>query len=291
MSWFIVSKRPTVSFMAAARDRFLGELRPESEDSPTGELRRTLTMTKLETLEQVKGLDAAALRLVMPGLYEQIIATTVQLAAHVGLVVGLALEATDELTSGVSISSFSRLVRDQITETGVAMKRRQGSRIAKFVAELEAQRLAWRHNHEFLSWLGFRRSDERYPPADRGARLDAFKVRSRLLQSRETVAELVGAPLGIALEGHDRFMLANRWRLEASEENAVERHVWPILSYQPGNVVILESARYDFDALESVKAPQKELDLLHDAIERGFCEQLATALDSVPEGELTSYVM
>jgi hypothetical protein len=95
----------------------------------------------------------------MPGLYERIVVTTIQIAAHVGLGVGLALEALDEVHSKTSLSLFSREIREMMTETGVSLKRRHSNRIAKLVAEIEAQRLAWRHNHEFLSWLGFRRDD------------------------------------------------------------------------------------------------------------------------------------
>jgi hypothetical protein len=277
--------------MAEARDFFLSQLQPDAADTAIGELRRSLTQAKKEALDQVEGLDEAGLKLVMPGLYQQIVATTVQIAAHVGLVVGLALEAHDELTSEASISSFSRPVRDQMTETGVAMKRRHGSRIAKVVAEVEAQRLAWRHNHEFLSWLGFRRDDERYPPADRRARLEAFKVQSRLLQSREAVAERIGWPLAAALEAHDRFMLANRWRLAPGEEHAVERYVWPLLSYQGKEVVLLESARHDYDALVGAEAPEEELARAREELGALFDDQLAYALKHAPEGMLTSHVM
>jgi hypothetical protein len=249
------------------------------------EARHSLTQAKLEALDQVEGLDEAGLRLVMPGLYQQIVATTIQVAARVGIAVGLALEAVDELRSQVSIGSFSRPVRDQMTETGIAMKKRHASRIAKLVAEVEAQRLAWRHNHEFMSWLGFRRDDPRYPAGDRRSRLEAFKIVERLLRSRETLARLLGQPLAIALESHDRFMLTNRWRLDPNvPEHAVESFVWPLLSYQGEQVVLVELARNHYDALvgagadEAVRAQQRlELAQL-------FIKQLADALDHVPEG-------
>lgn len=138
--------------MSAARDVFLTHMSASEDDDrvlEVSEARRSLTKAKLEALDQVGGLDDAGMKLVMPGLYQQIVATTIQIAARVGVAVGLALEAVDEAHSQVGIGSFSRPVRDQMTETGIAMKRRHASKIAKQVAELAAQRLAWRHNHEF----------------------------------------------------------------------------------------------------------------------------------------------
>jgi len=245
--------------------------------------RRSLTKAKLEALDQVGGLDEAGLRLVMPGLYQQIVATTITIAARVGVAVGLALEAVDETHSQVGIGSFARPVRDQMTEVGVAMKRRHSSKIAKQVAELAAQRLAWRHNHEFLSWLGFRRDDPRYPAADRRARLEAFKVQDRMLQSRSVVSAMLGSPLAIALEGHDRFMLANRWRLDPHvPEHAVETFVWPLLSMQPAEVVQLELARFHYDALVGARADADSLATHRRELLKMLIEQLAGALDSVP---------
>jgi hypothetical protein len=280
--------------MTAARDVFLAHVSASADDERFAlvvDARSSLTKAKLEALDQVEGLDEAGLRLVMPGLYQQIVATTIQVAARVGVAVGLALEAVDELRSQVAIGSFSRPVRDQMTETGIAMKRRHASRIATLVAEVEAQRLAWRHNHEFMSWLAFRRDDPRYHAGDRRARLEAFKIVDRLLRSREAVAKLLGKPLAIALEGHDRFMLVNRWRLDPSvPEHAVEAYVWPLLSLQTGEVVHVELARHHYDALltagvDDATRTQK----LNELVEL-FTAQLAEALDHVPEGIGTGVV-
>lgn len=280
--------------MSAARDVFLAHMSASEDDErfvEVVEARRSLTKAKLEALDQIEGLDEGGMRLVMPGLYQQIVATTIQIAARVGVAVGLALEAVDELHSQVAIGSFARPVRDQMTETGIAMKRRHASRIATLVAEVEAQRLAWRHNHEFLSWLGFRRNDPRYPPADRRARLEAFKIQERLMQGRAVVSRLLGQPLAIALEGHDRFMLANRWRLDPhTPEHAVEAFVWPLLSMQPAVVVQLELARHHYDALAGAGASPDELAGHRIELLRMFIEQLADALLYVPEGLGTGVV-
>lgn len=272
--------------MPAARDVFLAHMSASDDDdrfADVSEARRSLTKAKLEALDQIGGLDEGGMRLVMPGLYQQIVATTIKIAARVGVAVGLALEAVDETHSQVGIGSFSRPVRDQMTEVGVAMKRRHASKIAKQVAELAAQRLAWRHNHEFLSWLGFRRDDPRYPAADRRARLEAFKVQDRMLQSRAVVSGMLGSPLAIALEGHDRFMLANRWRLDPNvPEHAVETFVWPLLSMQPAEVVHLELARGHYDALTGAGADADTLALHRRELLKMLIEQLANALVYVP---------
>jgi hypothetical protein len=272
--------------MSAARDVFLAHMSASDDDdrfADVSEARRSLTKAKLEALDQIGGLDEGGMRLVMPGLYQQIVATTIKIAARVGVAVGLALEAVDETHSQVGIGSFSRPVRDQMTEVGIAMKRRHASKIAKQVAELAAQRLAWRHNHEFLSWLGFRRDDPRYPAADRRARLEAFKVQDRMLQSRAVVSGMLGGPLAIALEGHDRFMLANRWRLDPNvAEHAVEAFVWPLLSMQPAEVVQLELARAHHDALTGAGADPDALAIHRRELLKMLIEQLASALVYVP---------
>jgi hypothetical protein len=280
--------------MSAARDVFLAHVSASADDERHAlvlDARSSLTKAKLEALDQVEGLDEGGLRLVMPGLYQQIVGTTIQVAARVGVAVGLALEAVDELRSQVAIGSFSRPVRDQMTETGIALKRRHASRIAKLVAEVEAQRLAWRHNHEFMSWLAFRRDDERYPAGERRARLEAFKIVDRLLRSREAVAKLLGKPLAIALEGHDRFMLVNRWRLDPGvAEHAVEAFVWPLLSLQTREVVQVELARYHFDALTSAGVDDATREQKLGELVEMFTAQLADALDHVPEGIGTGVV-
>lgn len=283
-----MTRRPFLPTLAAlmptAKEIFLAYANRRGSDLRLEELRQELTAAKLDGLEKAQTLDEYALHGVMPGLYEKIVVSTIKLAAHVGIGVGLALEALDEAQSGASLSMFSREVRNLMTETGAAFKRRHSNRIAKTVAEVEAQRLTWRHNHEFLSWLGFRRDDPRYPAASRRERLDAFKVRERLLAARDAVAELVGEPLCAALEGHDRFMLANRWRLPSAEvEQSIERYVWPLLALQPSHVVRLESSRLDYDALVDAGAPPEALAAAQAQIHEEMTYQLAAALDHLPE--------
>ena len=268
--------------MPTAKEIFLAYANRRGGDRRLEEMRYELSEAKLDALAQARELDEAGLRGVMPGLYEKIVVGTIKLAAHVGLGVGLALEALDEAHSGASISMFSREVRNLMTETGAALKRRHASRLAKSVAEIEAQRLAWRHNHEFLSWLGFRRDDPRYPAASRRERLDSFNVRERLLASREVVAEMIGEPLCAALEGHDRFMLANRWRLAAQPEQAIERYVWPLLSLQASHVVRLESSRLEHDALVDSGAAPEAIAEVRARMHEEMTYQLAAALDHLP---------
>ena len=74
-------------------------------------------------------------------------------------------------------------------------------------------------------------------------------MQSRLLQAREGVVQAVGRELAVAIESHDRFMLANRWLLCQSPEHAVERNIWPLLSYQAREHVLIECARHEYDAL------------------------------------------
>ena len=253
---------------------------PEA-DQEVLELRHSLTEAKRRAVTQADGLDEEELKQVLPDLYLEIIGSNIQLAAHLGLAVGMAVNCVDEQTSGVSISSFGRQMRQLMTEMGVQLKKRHGSKVGKFVAEIEAQRLAWRHNHEFLSWLAFRRGDERYPAQDRRARLDAFKVQERLLQSREGISRYLGATLCAAIEGHDRFLLTNRWRLEANDEGAVERCAWPILSLQPGHTVLIEQARYEHDALMSMEAPpQNAVDAANETVRDLLTAQLAAGLET-----------
>ncbi len=275
---------PTLGWpMASPKETFLAHADAQGFDPTVDNLRRNLTEIKLEALKQVKDLDEDGLRQVMPGLYQKIVVITIQIAAHVGLAVGLALEALDEARTGASISQFSREVRNQMTETGVALKRRNSNHLAKMVAEIEVQRLAWRHNHEFLSWLGFRRADARYPAKDRRERLDAFKVRQRLLKCRDAVIELLGPSLSTALEAHDRFMLANRWRLAPSVDHSVERYIWPLLSYQPGSTVLLEMARYEYDAHRDSGMNEEKLKASRKKLALALRKQLADSLENIPE--------
>jgi len=272
--------------MASARETFLHHIEEPDVDPIVSELRGSLISAKQEAMEQVEGLDEAGLKLVMPGLYEQTVISEIQIAAHVGLAVGLALSCMDEHYTGASISRFTREIRQQMTEMGVALKKRHSSRIAKLVAEIEAQRLAWRHNHEFLSWLAFRRGDERYPPDSRRERLDAFKVQQRLLQTREVMIGFLGLRLSAAVEGCDRFLLANRWRLPESPESAIERYAWPLLSFQSAAAVEVERGRLEYDALMLKEAPQEQIEAQHDKIGEFLKQQLAEALDRVPSSAL-----
>ena len=162
-----------------------------------------------------------------------------------------------------------------MTQAAVELKKNAPTAMERFVAEVSAQRLAWRHNHEFLSWLAFRR-DERYSASDRAQRFDAFKIHSRLLKSREALRKMLGAGLAMALEGHDRFMLVHRWRLEPTESNRLEAAAWLLLSHQLESVVELEAARLAADASPDDKK-------LAASVEAGLIEQLAVAMRDLPQ--------
>jgi hypothetical protein len=105
------------------------------------------------------------------------------------------------------------------------------------------------------------------------------------------LAKLLGKPLAIALEGHDRFMLVNRWRLDPSvPEHAVEAYVWPLLSLQTREVVQVELARYHYDALTAAGVdPTVRAQKLGELVD-AFTAQLADALEHVPEGIGTGVV-
>jgi hypothetical protein len=248
------------------------------------ELRASLTKLKVESLGQVDSLDEEGKKLVMLSLYEQMVQTTVQLAGHVGLGVALALTVLDEHNSGASLSKFDRESREQMNEIATEMTKKHTSRLAKMVMRIEAQRLVWRHSHEFMSWLAFRRGDERYPAGDRLERLDAFGVQPRLLEARAVVMELNGARLVAALESADRFSLSNRWRLADSPDHALERYVWPVLSYQPAPAVKIERARWDFDTLaESGEVGEDRLEGERSKLAGLLEAQLGDALSEIPE--------
>jgi hypothetical protein len=261
-----------------AEESFRAQLDPSKEDQEIAELRRILTHAKLEALEQVEDLSEAGLQLVIPGLYAQLVSAAAGLAGRVGPGVALALEAVDEQREGASMSRMSRDKRERMTKAAVDLKSSAPSAVERFVAEVSAQRLAWRHNHEFLSWLAFRR-DERYPVSDRVKRFDAFKIHSRLLKSREAMRKLLGSPLTMALEGHDRFMLTHRWRMEPTEANRLEAASWLLLSFQPESVVELEAARLGVDA-------NPEDEELASVVEAALVEQLAEALRHLPKHAL-----
>lgn len=262
----------------SAGEIFLKHAQDHGGQSDLAELRRNLTQLKMEALEQVEGLDDSGLALVIPGLYAQIVLGTVELASRVGVGMALGLEMLDELRADASISCFKRAVRDRMAPTGVELKRKLGDR-AKQLAAIEAQRLAWRHTHEFLSWLAFHRE---YTPADRRARFEGFKILERLLAARDAMRPVLGPRLAIALEGHDRFMLTHRARPDPTDEHRLELFGWTLLSYQPAEVVKIEIARYEYDAMErsgadvaTVEAARRQLDWLLQA-------QIADALDHAP---------
>jgi len=264
------------------RARFEALVADPEADAPVAEMRRGIVQATLSALEQSQAVDEEGLAQIMPALYEEIVLSRVQLAGHLGVGVALAISAYDELVHGASIGRFVRPARDLMTEMGVALKKRHSSRLAHQIAEIEAQRLALRHGHEFLSWLAFRREDEAHPPADRLERLHAFKVPDRILKSRMVLHGLVGAPLAAAVEANDRFLLANRWLPTPTPEQAVERVVWPILSYQTEDAVRAEQARFEYDAKVHAQAPDPELAPLRRTIADAFAAQLAAALDHLP---------
>ncbi|MCA9650589.1 MAG: hypothetical protein H6712_18610 [Myxococcales bacterium] len=272
--------------MPSAREIFLAQVRTPDLDDDVDELRRDLTNLKQEALQQVEQLDDDGKQRVMPGLYEQMVTLEVQLAGHVGLGVALALSVLDEHHSGASLSRFDRELREKMNEIGTDLVGKHGSRLAKMVATIEVQRLVWRHSHEFMSWLAFRRGDERYPAADRLERLDAFGVQPRLLEARSVVMGMLGVRLSAAIEGADRFMLSNRWRLADSPEHALERYVWPILSYMPAPTVRIERARWELDTKADAGIEGGELEAERAKMAGLLEAQLADALEEAPESAM-----
>ncbi|MBK6921679.1 MAG: hypothetical protein IPH07_30050 [Deltaproteobacteria bacterium] len=269
--------------MQNPRESFLAQVRTPDLDTEVFELRQNLTNLKREALAQAKVVEEERARLVMPGLYEQMVQIEVQLAGHIGLGVALALSVLDEHHSGASLSQFDRELREQMSETASNLATRHGSRLAKMVAQVEAQRLVWRHSHEFMSWLAFRRADERYPAKDRLERLDAFGVQSRLLEARTVVIGVAGVRLSAALEGADRFNLGNRWRLSPTPEHALERYVWPLLSYMPATTVKIERFRWEYDTMVEAGAPDNILEAERAKLAGMLEAQFADALGDVPE--------
>lgn len=269
--------------MPTAREIFLAQVRTPDLDTEVYELRKSLTTLKREALAQVAAVDEQRARMVMPNLYEQMVQLEVHLAGHVGLGVAFALTVLDEHHSQASLSRFDRELRESMSEVGATLATRQGSRLARMVAQIESQRLVWRHSHEFMSWLAFRRGDERYPAKDRLERLDAFGVQQRLLEARTVVVGLVGVRLSAGIESSDRFNLGNRWRLAPTHEHALERYVWPLLSYMPAPMVRLERARWEFDAFVEGGANEAVLEGERAKIAGLLEAQLAEALGDAPE--------
>ncbi len=259
---------------------FRAQVEHPEVDPQSAELRRILTHAKAEAIEQVTELTSGGLALVIPGLHRQLTQTLGQLVERVGAAVAFALEAVDETRSGHSVSVFKRETRDLMTETAVALKREAQSARARFVAEILAQRLAWRHSHEFLSWLAFRREDQSHAAADRLARLEAFHVRERLLKSRAAAAKLLGQPLAQALEAHDRFMLAHRWREPRGPDAELEALNWRLLAFRDETFVELETLRTQHDHLEDGQGAERER--LETLLEAELIEQLSDALAHAP---------
>jgi len=269
--------------MPNARESFLAQVRTPDLDAEVFELRQNLTNLKREALAQVAAMDEQRARLVMPGLYEQMVQLEVHLAGHIGIGVALALSVLDEHHSGASLSRFDRELREQMSEIATSLATRQGSKLARMVGQIEAQRLVWRHSHEFMSWLAFRRGDERYPAKDRLERLDAFGVQPRLLEARSVVVGLAGVRLSGAIEGADRFNLSNRWRLSPTPEHALERYVWPLLSYQPATTVKIERFRWEYDTMVESGAPEQVLEGERAKLAGMLEAQFADALGDLPE--------
>lgn len=272
--------------MPSARETFLAQVRTPDLDADVHELRASLTTLKQEALEQVSRMDEQRAALVMPGLYEQLVQTQTQLAGHVGIGVALALTVLDEHHSGASLSRFDRELREQMSEISVELTKRHGSRIALMVAAVEAQRLVWRHSHEFMSWLAFRRGDERYPAKDRLERLNAFGVQQRMLEARGVVVDLLGVGLSAAIEGSDRFLLSNRWRLADTPEHALERYVWPLLSYLPPSAVKIERMRWEYDCVVETEPTEAQLEGEKSKLAGLLEAQMGHALRDVPPSGL-----
>ena len=265
------------------RESFLAQVRTPDLDAEVHELRTALTNLKTEALQQVAGMEPAQALHVMPALYEQTVQMLVHLAGHVGLGVAYALSVLDEHHSGASLSRFDRELRDQMTDISNELVNRHGSRLLQMVAQVESQRLVWRHSHEFMSWLAFRRGDERYPAKDRLERLDAFGVQPRLLDARGVVVRYLGVRLSAALEGADRFMLSNRWRLADNPDHALERYVWPLLSYMPAPTVRIERARWEYDCVVESGAAEAALEGEKAKLAGLLEAQLAEALGDAPD--------
>lgn len=272
--------------LARAAQRFLDLVRNPNTDASILSLRRSMTREKRIALERAQSETAEGsetLEVIMEALFRQLVTTKIQMAARVGLAVALALEVYDEHASGVSVSSLSRPMREGMTEPCVALARQSASPMAKLAAEIEACRLAWRHNHEFLSWLAFRRDEAKYRARDRLARVHAFKVESRILASRAGVIRALGQPLTVALEAHDRFMLDNRWHLDLGPAEELEQIAWTLLSYQPPIHVEVEMARHRFDRAYAQGSSGEELDELRDRMAEMLAIQLALALHVSPD--------
>lgn len=170
--------------MSAASDLFRAQVEDPLIDPVTAGLRRAVADAKREAVDQATGLEAGALGLVMPGLYQNIIAATIDLAAHIGLPVALALDAFDERLGGHCVAGLGPQVRMAMAAAAEALRDRHSSRVAEQVAEVEACRSHWRD----------------IEPSDADATQALRDVQQR-------VAALVGEPLALLLTAHDHYML------------------------------------------------------------------------------------
>lgn len=271
-----------VTQMSAPTDAFRRHLDDPKRDAAVAELRRQLVAVKRDALERSRRGTDHDMRGEVASMYQEIVAKLIGLATHVGVGVACALAAHDELADGGSISRFDRRLRDRLTDVSSHLRRRHSSRLAAVVAEIEAQRLSWRLSHELLSWIAFCRDDDEHPASERLRQCDALKLDARLLHARDTVARYVGAPLCAALEGHDRFMLADRWRLPDDDAAALEGRVWTLLGGQSVYVVRMERARLRHDALVSAEATRADLEASSQDLSIAFADQLAEGLRSTP---------
>ncbi|TPV94786.1 MAG: hypothetical protein B7733_13315 [Myxococcales bacterium FL481] len=273
--------------MGAAAQAFRGHLAGHPHDEEVAEMRRNLCAVKRTTLERVTAGAGAEVPRAMETMYEEIVTKLIQLSSHVGTAVAYALEAYDELAQGCSISRFDREQREPLTALSAKLKRRHASRIARAAAEIEAQRMAWRDSHELLSWLMFRRGQEGLAAGERLARFEEFSLSPKLLGSREAIVRRLGAPLTAAVEAHDRFMLANRWREGDDETTRLEQASWGLLSYQPPLVLRVEQLRQRYDALERSDADRSQRVGVFRELVDAFADQLAWSLDGAPSATST----
>ena len=94
--------------MPSAKELFLAHVNERSpEHSAVAELRRDLTLAKMDALGDAHGLGASELREIVPPLYEKIVVGTIQIAAHVGGILSAAAKwsAASRIASSVSRST------------------------------------------------------------------------------------------------------------------------------------------------------------------------------------------
>ncbi len=263
--------------MHDARTTFLAELYPQTARDEVTALRAALTETKrthLAKLEAGVALSTDAL----VGLFDAVVSIKVKLSAHVGLGVTYALSVWDDHAQGTSLSRCDRESREALTEACAPSFARKGSPMVQGVTLIESQRLQWRHCHELMSWLLFRRDDDKFPPQSRLEKLSHYEVVPKLLKARGLVLAHLGPSLSVAVESFDRFSLANRWRLPESPEHNLEVQAWSALTYQNQAFVELEAKRRAMDVLplEDDNAAARSLRSQHSAaLQKLLAESLA----------------